>query len=100
MTETFLYSFLVPILKYMLEERLHNDPSYTQPLTSALLIVHGIFILVSAPVIAHFSDKAPDRKTALLAVLGGAIVGTLTIAVAPSRMFFFFLNEITAILII
>lgn len=87
----------------MLEERLHYDPSYTQPLTSALLIVHGIFILVSAPVIAHFSDKAPDRKTALLAVLGGAIVGTLTIAVAPSRMFFFFfffLNEITAILII
>lgn len=87
MTETFLYSFLVPILKYMLEERLHNDPSYTQPLTSALLFVHGICILIAAPVVAHFSDKAPDRKTALLVSLGGAIFGTLMIAVAPSCMF-------------
>lgn len=70
----------------MLEDRLHYNPSYTQPLTSSLLVVHGFFILVSAPVIAHFSDKTPNRKGALLVALGGAIVGTLIIAVAPSRM--------------
>lgn len=87
MTETFLYSFLVPILGYMLEDPLHSDPSYTQPITSALLAIHGFFTLVAAPVIAHFSDKTPHRKPALLVALGGSIAGTLMIAVAPSCMF-------------
>lgn len=71
----------------MLEDRLHFDPSSTQPLTSALLAVHGFFNLIAAPVIAHFSDKTPHRKAALLVALGGSIAGTLMVAVAPSCMF-------------
>ncbi|KAJ5520330.1 hypothetical protein N7463_000783 [Penicillium fimorum] len=83
-SETLLYGFLVPIMDQMLESRLHIDPSRTQFLTSALLTIHGLFALISAPVIAHFADKASNRKTPLLVSLGGCIVGTLLIALTPS----------------
>lgn len=87
--ETFLFGFLVPILSYMLEGRLHLDPSQTQPLTSALCTIHGFFGLVSAPVIAHFDDKSSNRKIPLVAALVGCFVGTLMIALARSRKFLF-----------
>lgn len=70
----------------MLEGRLHLDPSRTQPLTSTLFTVHGFFGLISAPIIAHFADKSPNRKIPLLIALAGCFVGTLMIALTHSRM--------------
>ncbi|OJJ88496.1 MFS transporter [Aspergillus glaucus CBS 516.65] len=87
--ETFLFGFLVPILSYMLEGRLHLDPSRTQPLTSTLFTVHGFFGLISAPVIAHFADKSPNRKIPLLIALAGCFVGTLMIALTHSLVILF-----------
>ncbi|KAF3481805.1 uncharacterized protein GIQ15_04564 [Arthroderma uncinatum] len=78
--ETFLYGFLVPILSYMLEVRLHIDPSRTQSLSSALLAIHGFVALISAPVIAHFADKTPNRRTPLLISLAACLIGTLLVA--------------------
>ncbi|KAK2832013.1 hypothetical protein FQN49_006939 [Arthroderma sp. PD_2] len=82
--DTFLYGFLVPILSYMLEVRLNIDPSQTQSLTSALLALHGFVALISAPIIGHFADKTPNRKTPLLISLAGCLIGTLLIACTPS----------------
>lgn len=65
---------------------MHLDPSRTQPLTSSLFTVHGFFGLVSAPIIAHFADKSPNRKIPLLIALAGCFVGTLMIALTHSRM--------------
>jgi predicted MFS family arabinose efflux permease len=68
----------------MLESRLGLPSSYTQNVTTAMLTAHGLCSLVSAPVIAHFADKVPNRKHLLLTSLVGCIVGTLLIAGAPS----------------
>ena len=83
-TETFLYGFVVPILSYMLEIRLHADPRHTQQLTSAVLAVHGLVSAISGPVIGHFADKISNRKTPLLVSLVGCIVGTILVAAATS----------------
>jgi predicted MFS family arabinose efflux permease len=85
-SEKLLYGFLVPILKDMLESRLRLPPSYTQTVTTAMLTSHGLCALLSAPIIAHFADKAANRKHLLLTSLVGCVVGTLLVAGAPSGM--------------
>ncbi|CAG8424006.1 unnamed protein product [Penicillium salamii] len=82
--ETFLFGFLTPILSYMLEERLHIDPSQTQRYTTALLTGHGFVGLVSAPIIAYLAEKTASQKTPLLFSLAGCLVGTLMIAFSTS----------------
>ncbi|KHN93745.1 Major facilitator superfamily domain, general substrate transporter [Metarhizium album ARSEF 1941] len=81
--DTFLYGFLVPILSYMLEARLRIDPSETQHLTTALLGCHGFLTLTSAPIIAYFADKTPDRKIHLLTSLAACLAGTVLVAWSP-----------------
>ncbi|KAJ5356987.1 Major facilitator superfamily domain general substrate transporter [Penicillium concentricum] len=78
--ETFLYAFIVPILDYMLRTRLHIDRSKTQSVTSAVLGLHGAISVVAGPIIGHFADKTPNRKTPLLLSLITCIIGTLMIA--------------------
>lgn len=70
----------------MVEIRLGVDPSRTQNLTTALLAVHGLCSLVSAPIIAHFADKTPHRKYLLLSSLAGCVLGTALVAWTPSGM--------------
>lgn len=84
--ETFLYSFPVPILSYMIEDRLHIDASKSQNITTALLSLHGLIALVFAPIIAHFADKTPKRKLPLLISLAGCFVGTLLLSLTFSSM--------------
>ncbi|KNG89003.1 hypothetical protein ANOM_002422 [Aspergillus nomiae NRRL 13137] len=78
--ETFLYGFVVPILSYMLEARLRMDESNTQRMTTVVLAIHGFVSLVSAPIIAHFADKTPNRKAPLLLALAGCFAGTVLVA--------------------
>ncbi|EAU35708.1 predicted protein [Aspergillus terreus NIH2624] len=82
--ELFLYGFIVPILGYMFEQRLHRAPSETQNLTSAILAVHGYASVLAGPLIGHFADKAPTRKTPLVLSLAGCIAGTVLVACARS----------------
>ncbi|CAG7918445.1 unnamed protein product [Penicillium olsonii] len=84
--ETFLFGFLTPILSYMLEERLHIDPSQTQRYTTILLTSHGFVGLISAPVIAYLAEKTASQKTPLLFSLAGCLIGTLMIAFSTSGM--------------
>lgn len=72
----------------MLEVRLGLDSSQTQSLTTGLLAIHGIFSLLFAPIIAHFADKTPDKKIPLLISLAGCFVGTVMVALTPSRMLY------------
>ncbi|KAF5865980.1 hypothetical protein ETB97_001558 [Aspergillus alliaceus] len=82
--ETFLYSFIIPMLSYMLEVRLNIDPSETQQYTTALLALHGLVALVVAPSIAYFTDKTPNRKVPFLISLAVSLTGTYLIAIASS----------------
>ncbi|KAJ5431504.1 Major facilitator superfamily domain general substrate transporter [Penicillium cf. griseofulvum] len=78
--EIFLYAFIVPILDYMLRTRLHIDRSKAQKVISIVLGLHGAVSVVAGPIIGHFADKTPNRKTPLLVSLITCIIGTLMIA--------------------
>ncbi|KAL4934981.1 hypothetical protein BDV06DRAFT_207872 [Aspergillus oleicola] len=83
-SETFLFGFVVPILPYMLETRLHVDAALTQSFTTTLLTTYGVVSLVAAPFIAHFADKTPNRKIPLLLSLAACASGTILVACAPT----------------
>jgi MFS family permease len=87
--DTFLYAFLVPILGYIFENRIHTHRSQTQHLTSAILAIHGLCSAISGPVIGHFADKLSSRKSLLLVALAGCVLGTALIACAHSLYLFF-----------
>ncbi|KAJ5356722.1 MFS transporter [Penicillium concentricum] len=89
-SENFLYSFIIPILQLMLEDRLQLDPTKTQTTTSALLSTHALVCFASGPFIGNFADRIPSRKGPLLVSLGGEILGTIIIAAAPSLPVLFF----------
>lgn len=72
------------MIPYLFNDRLHQDPSQTQRMTSALLTLHGLVSAVSGPLIGHFADKMPNRKTPLLLSLAGCIAGTVLVAWSPS----------------
>ncbi|OQD86037.1 hypothetical protein PENANT_c008G00573 [Penicillium antarcticum] len=78
--ETFLYGYLVPILNFMLMNRLQSDPSHAQELISTVLGVYGVLGVVTGPIIGHLADKSPDRKMPLLISLSLCIVGTCLVA--------------------
>lgn len=82
--DTFLYGYIVPILGYMLEDRLHVDSSRTQSLTSGILAIHGAVAIVTGPIIGHFADQSSNRKTSLLYSLSASLVGTVLVASTPS----------------
>ncbi|KAJ5106274.1 hypothetical protein N7456_002949 [Penicillium angulare] len=84
-TETLLFGFLVPILPYTLEDRLHLDPSHTQNLTSTLLSIYGLVTLISTPFVASWADRVGTRKIPLLLALAVTLVGTVLVAFVPYR---------------
>lgn len=78
--ETFLYGFIVPVVPYMFETRLKQNPAYTQRYASGLLFVMGLMSTICAPIVGHFADKLPGRKAPLLISLPGCTLGSVLIA--------------------
>ncbi|RAO73567.1 uncharacterized protein BHQ10_009579 [Talaromyces amestolkiae] len=83
-TENFLFSFIVPILDYMLEERLNVDRSNAQYVISLVLSVHALVCVVAGPITGHIADRISSRKGALLVSLSCELIGTTIVAAAPS----------------
>ncbi|KAJ5633400.1 hypothetical protein N7490_009739 [Penicillium lividum] len=83
-SENFLYSYIVPILQVMLEQRLGIDESELQETTSLVLTVHALVCLVAGPLTGWLADKAPNRRLPLLLSLGAELVGTVIIMLAPN----------------
>lgn len=74
---------MVPILPYMLETRLKQDPDLTQRTTSGLLSVHGFATLILTPLVAIAADRTPSRKTPLIIALIVCLGGTILVALTP-----------------
>lgn len=86
--DNILYSFVVPIMSYIVEVRLQLDESHTQRFTTAILATHGLASLISAPVIAHFADKTSNRRIPLLVSLVGCIIGTILVSLTLSGTYY------------
>ena len=75
--DTFLSSFIVPILPYMLEDRVGLDYSRTQSVSSWLLTEGAAVSVIVRMPLAHFADKSVSKRNwflwALVICLGSNI---------------------------
>lgn len=78
--DLYLYSFIIPIIPYMLIERIQIDPANVQAVTSALLANYALVCLLSSPIVGHYADKTTDRKTPLLVALAFELISAVTVA--------------------
>lgn len=78
--DLYLYSFIVPIIPYMLIDRIQIDPANVQAVTSALLANYALVCLISSPIVGHYADKTTDRKTPLLIALAIELSAAVTVA--------------------
>ncbi|RHZ45547.1 putative MFS multidrug transporter [Aspergillus thermomutatus] len=83
-TDTFLYTFLVPILPYVVEDRLGLDASLTQRISFALLSESALVAVVLNPFIGHYADKSASKRVWLLTALVAALLGSVYLALATS----------------
>lgn len=83
-TDTFLYTFLVPILPYVVEDRLGLDSSLTQRISFALLSESAAVAVVLNPFIGHYADKSASKRVWLLSALVAALLGSVYLALATS----------------
>ncbi|GAT19579.1 hypothetical protein RIB2604_00601580 [Aspergillus luchuensis] len=72
----FTAGFPVPMLPYMLEERLHNDPSKTTATINSLLSLHGLASILAAPSCAALFDTISNQKIPLYLALVLCLAGT------------------------
>lgn len=85
--DTFLYTFIVPILPYMIEVRIGLDPDYTQRMSFALLSQSAFISVIVSPLIGHYADKSSTKRVWLLSSLVVCLVGTFALAVSMSGRF-------------
>ncbi|KAK0113906.1 hypothetical protein ONS95_014149 [Cadophora gregata] len=95
-TDVFLYGFIVPILPYMLEQRLKLENSKTQSITLALLSESALVGFFASIIVGHIADRTSNKRALLLYSLAGAMVGSLGLAVAESAIVLFISRFIQA----
>ncbi|KAJ5933437.1 hypothetical protein N7454_005766 [Penicillium verhagenii] len=88
-TDTFLASFVVPILPYMLEGRVGIDPSRTQTTISWLLAENAAVSVIIRMPLAHFADKSTSTRGWFLWALGIALASTIATAFGSSLALLF-----------
>lgn len=82
------------MLPYMLEERLHNDPSKTTATINSLLSLHGLASILAAPSCAALFDTISNQKIPLYLALVLCLAGTALFAITttcthhPSHIYF------------
>lgn len=89
-TDFFLYALPVPILPYILKDRLHLPAPRIQSVSSSLLATHTIICAIFSPIAAILTDKCAGRKFPYL-------VGILLLLLAT---IVFFLGDHVAILVL
>ncbi|KAJ9302902.1 hypothetical protein DTO271G3_276 [Paecilomyces variotii] len=90
-SDTFLYSFIVPILSPMLKDRLYINPVHTQFYITITLALYAFTSLIASPIVRHFADRHPSsRKKPLLLSSILSLVGTVLFACSHSLWIFFF----------
>ncbi|PYH83579.1 hypothetical protein BO82DRAFT_400339 [Aspergillus uvarum CBS 121591] len=60
--DTFLFSFVIPILPDILEDRLQQSPSHTQLLTSILLTLNALISILIAPFTGHLANGSRSNN--------------------------------------
>ena len=88
--DLFLYGLIVPILPFILEDRINVPPGQVQTYTSALLAAYAGASVLSSPPVGILADKLSARQLPFLIGLLALLAATLL----------FFLGHTVAILIV
>jgi MFS-type transporter involved in bile tolerance (Atg22 family) len=75
---------MVPLLPYILEDRIGVDATETQRLISAFLVEGALVSIASGPSIGDIADRAKSKKFILLALLVLTLVSILCLSIATS----------------
>lgn len=75
--DLFLYGMVVPIVPFILEDRIGIDPSNVQSATSGLLAAYAGASFVFAPVAGFIADRTSSRQGPFLAGLTALILATV-----------------------
>lgn len=78
--DSFLSTFIVPILPYILEIRIGLKGANVQSSMSTVLSFFGLAMFILSPVAGIFIDQFSNRKWPLIAGLGAQIVATFLTA--------------------
>ena len=89
-TDLFLYGLVVPILPFILQDRVHIDPAQIQTDTSVLLAAYAGASVVFSPVAGVIADRTSTRQMPFLVGLAALLVATLL----------FFIGRTIAVLVV
>ena len=76
-TDLFLYGLVVPILPFVLSDRVHLPQEQIQAHTSALLAAYAAASVVLSPVAGAIADRTSSRQLPFLAGLTALILATI-----------------------
>lgn len=79
-----LFSFMVPLLPFILEDRIGVDATETQRLTSAFLVEGALISIASGPSLGDIADRAKSKKLVLLALLVLTLVSIVCLSITTS----------------
>ena len=83
-TDLFLYGLVVPILPFMLQERLHLPPSQIQSHVDGLLAAYAGASMLFSPVAGYIADRTSSRQLPFLTGLLALLAATVLLDLAQS----------------
>jgi len=76
-TDLFLYGLVVPILPFILQDRVHIQPDHIQSHVSGLLAAYAGASVLFSPPAGIIADKLPTRQLPFLVGLTALLLATL-----------------------
>jgi len=83
-TDLFIYSIVVPVLPFLLRDRLHVPPEKLQIYVSSLLGAMAASSFVFSPIAGIIADRIGNRQQPFLAGLVALLLSTILLAVGNS----------------
>ncbi|KAL2823521.1 hypothetical protein BJY01DRAFT_256605 [Aspergillus pseudoustus] len=83
-TDELLFSFMVPLLPYIFEQRIRVQESRVQAYTSIFLFEGALVAIITSPLIGHVADRAKSKKALLLGMLMLTLASVCGLALTTS----------------
>jgi MFS family permease len=83
-TDLFLYGIIVPILPFMLRDRMQVPPEDIQSRIDYLLATYASGSVLFSPISGYFADKMPSRQLPFLVGLFALFVATFLFAIGET----------------
>lgn len=83
-TDLFLYGLVVPVLPFLLQDRVHLEPAQIQSHVSGLLATYAAASLIFSPPATLIADRGSSRQLPFLLGLMALLLATLLLLVGQT----------------